>query len=115
MNFFGWLFPVKLWLTGLLPILASFSTMALVLGGLLILAFVPIVWVPMWVRKLALWCAQGAGIAIIAYSVGIKMESDRHKAQQTKVDNEINRSINDADRAATPDGVRLDPFNTKNN
>ena len=106
-------FSVQHFFTGLFPILLSYGVGFIVLAGLLVVAFVPISFIPMGIRKIALWAAGMLGVALIAFSMGIKVEVDRHNAQQKGIDNVVETASSDANKSATPIGVRDDPFNRK--
>ena len=106
-------FSLQHFFTGLFPIFLSYGIGFIVLAGLLVIAFVPISFIPMGIRKIALWAAGMLGVALIAFSMGIKVEVDRHQAQQKGIDNVVETADRDAAKSATPLGVRDDPFNRK--
>lgn len=65
-------------------------------GCLLIVAFVPIAWIPMWVRKLSLWAGGLIVACTIAYSVGIRDEHQRAVAQTGVL---VGKEIRDNEKA----------------
>ena len=106
-------FGISHFFTGLFPILLSYGVGFILLAGLLLIAFIPISFIPMGIRKIALWAAGMLGVALLAFSMGIKVEVDRHQAQQKGIDNVVETADRDAVKSATPIGVRDDPFNRK--
>jgi len=106
---------------GLGVILWKFAAAIGVAGCLFVVAFVPLVWIPSCVRKIALY----AGIIVLtwtfAYSVGLRDEHRHGLAQwNAQVDKEIERA--EKDRAAADadidsrgdDGMSDDRYNRDN-
>lgn len=115
MNVFGLWFSIHQFFTGLWPIVASYGTLGILAAALLFVAFVPISFIPMFLRKIALYFGGAIIFGIVMLSVGIKQEKDRHALQTKGMDNAISNAVNNAAGAATPSGVRDDPFNSKDN
>lgn len=112
---------IELFFAGLWAIVWKY-VLAIGLGGcLLVVAFVPIVWIPMWVRKVALWGGSLICACTIAYSVGIRDEHRHGVAQwNVMVDKEIESAEKDriaadasVDRSGD-DGMRYDRHNRDN-
>lgn len=102
-------------LAGLWPIIWKYI-LAIGLGGcLMFVAFVPLVWIPMWARKIALWAGSLILACTVAYSVGIRDEHRHGVAMwNALVDKEIknakkDRAASDADvDRSGDDGMRDD-------
>lgn len=106
---------------GLWPILWKMIASIGVGACLLIVAFVPISWIPMWVRKIALWAGALVLCFTFAYSVGLRDEHRRGVAQwNAAIDKEIHnaekdRTASDADVDRSGDrGMSDDRYNRDN-
>lgn len=112
---------LEVFFAGLWPIIWKSILSIGVAGCLLIVAFVPLVWVPMWIRKIALWAGAIVLTWTLAYAVGIRDEHKHGLAQwNVQVDKEIEsakqdrtKSDADVDRAGDS-GVLHDRYNRDN-